>query len=73
MTMGVLEKVFWRQNRIPNAQHVTFVSLKKQLAMLRIYPERPLVAICLSAQGSIPAVRLLKHHGLADVCQIKGG
>jgi len=63
----------WRKSRVPNARHVTFVSLKKQLADLGLDRERPVVAICLSAHRSIPAVRLLKLHGFSDVCQLKGG
>jgi rhodanese-related sulfurtransferase len=63
----------WRQSRIPNAKHVTFASLKNQLAVLGLDPERPVVAICRSAHRSIPAVRLLKFHGFSDVCQLKGG
>jgi rhodanese-related sulfurtransferase len=63
----------WRQSRIPNARHATILSLKKQLADLGLDPERPVVAICLSAHRSIPAVRLLKFHGFSDVCQLKGG
>jgi rhodanese-related sulfurtransferase len=63
----------WRQSRIPNARHVTLGSLRKPLADVGIDPERPVVAICLSAHRSIPAVRLLKFRGLSDVRQLKGG
>ena len=63
----------WRKSRIPNAEHLTFVSLKKQVAGLGLDPTRPTVAVCLSAHRSIPAVRLLKRHGFSDVCQLKGG
>jgi rhodanese-related sulfurtransferase len=63
----------WVQSRIPNARHVTLLALKRQLADLGLDRERPVVAICLSAHRSIPAVRLLKLGGFSDVCQLKGG
>lgn len=63
----------WRRSRIPNARHVTLVSMKKRLAELDLDEGRPVVAICLSAHRSISAVRLLKLLGFSEVCQIKGG
>ena len=63
----------WRKSRIPNARHVTLRSLKKRPADLGLDPERPVVAICLSAHRSIPAVRLLKRRGFSDASQLKGG
>jgi len=63
----------WRRSRIPNARHVTLLSLKRQLAEVGLDQERPVVAICLSAHRSILAVRLLKFHGFSDVCRLKGG
>ena len=35
--------------------------------------EKPVVAICLSAHRSIPAVRLLRRSGFQNVTQLAGG
>ena len=63
----------WRESRIPQAKHVTLCSLKKWPSELGFDEGRPVVTVCLSAQRSIPAVRLLKLLGFTDVCQLKGG
>ena len=63
----------WRRSRIPKARHATFVSLKKQLPDLGLDKGRLVVAVCLTAHRSIPAVRLLRRVGFFDVCQLKGG
>jgi rhodanese-related sulfurtransferase len=44
--------------------------LEKQL---RADPDRPIVAICLSAHRSIPAVRALRRAGFARSYQLAGG
>ncbi len=63
----------WRRSRIPKARHVTFLSLKKELPDLGLNRGRPVVAVCLTAHRSIPAVRLLRAAGFSEVCQLKGG
>lgn len=63
----------WRRSRIPKARHVTFLSLKKELPDLGLNKGRPVVAVCLTAHRSIPAVRLLRGAGFSEVCQLKGG
>jgi rhodanese-related sulfurtransferase len=63
----------WRRSRIPKARHATFGSLKKQMPDLGLDKVRPVVAVCLSAHRSIPAVRLLRRAGFCDACQLKGG
>ena len=63
----------WRRSRIPNARYVTLRSLKKGIAELDLDNGRAVVAVCLSAHRSIPAVRVLKLHGFSDACQLRGG
>ena len=63
----------WRRSRIPSAQNVPLPELKRRLERLNLQRDRPVVAICLSAHRSIPAVRLLQYHGFRDIRQLKGG
>ena len=61
----------WRRSRIAGAHSVPIGGLRGQMS--RLDPNRPVVAICLSAHRSIPAVRLLQHRGFRDVTQLAGG
>lgn len=63
----------WKKNRIPGARSAPITSLKSKLDELDLDPTRPVVAICLSAHRSIPAVRLLRERGFEDVSQLAGG
>jgi len=63
----------WRHDRIAGAINVPITSLQRALENLEIDPGRPTVAICLSAHRSVPAVRLLRAAGFADVRQLEGG
>ena len=63
----------WRRSRLAGAVNVPIVELKRRLGGLALDPGRPVVAICLSAHRSIPAVRLLADHGFSDVRQLAGG
>jgi rhodanese-related sulfurtransferase len=47
--------------------------LKDRLASLQLNTEQPIIAICLSAHRSIPAVRLLQARGFENTVQLKGG
>jgi len=47
--------------------------LKDRLASLQLDTQQPIIAICLSAHRSIPAVRLLRAKGLENAVQLKGG
>ena len=62
----------WRRSRIAGAISVSVTKLKDRLASLALDPDRPVVAICLSAHRSIPAVRLLRAQGF-DACQLSHG
>jgi len=63
----------WRASRIEGAVSAPITSLRATLESLDLDPDRPTVAICLSAHRSIPAVRVLREAGFADVCQLEGG
>ncbi len=63
----------WRRSRLRGAVNVPIVELKRRLGGLPLNPGRPVVAICLSAHRSIPAVRLLADNGFSDVRQLAGG
>ena len=57
---------------IPGAQNVPITALPARLPGLALDRSRPVVAICLTAHRSVPAVRLLRRHGL-DARQLAGG
>ena len=63
----------WQRSRIPGTLHVPITELGRRLASLDLDASRPIVAICLSAHRSIPAVRLLRRRGYEDVMQLAGG
>ena len=71
--LDVRTHIEWSRSRIPAAENVSLPELKRRLERLDLQRDRPLVAICLSAHRSIPAVRLLQYHGFRDVRQLKGG
>lgn len=62
----------WTQSRIAGAVSVPITSLSTRLPGLGLDPARPVVAICLSAHRSIPAVRVLRERGFTAV-QLAGG
>jgi len=63
----------WRRSHITGAVSVPIHTLKHRLAALQLDAHRPIVAICLSAHRSIPAVRLLQAQGFSNAVQLKGG
>ena len=63
----------WRRSHIPGAVSVPISELKARIASLQLDAQEPVVAICLSAHRSIPAVRLLKAQGFENTVQLKGG
>lgn len=60
------------QGRIRGAVNVPVTALAAGLASAGLDPARPVVAICLSAHRSPPAVRLLRARGY-DAVQLAGG
>jgi rhodanese-related sulfurtransferase len=63
----------WRRGHIAGAIPVPITALRRRLRDLPLDAGRPVVAICLTAHRSIPAVRLLKATGFCDVAQLAGG
>jgi rhodanese-related sulfurtransferase len=63
----------WRRSHIGGAVHVPITELRKRLPDLSLDAGRPVVAICLTAHRSIPAVRLLQSRGFRDAMQLAGG
>jgi rhodanese-related sulfurtransferase len=63
----------WRNGRICGAVHIPINELRRRLVQSAMDPERPVVAICLTAHRSIPAVRLLQRRGFKDAAQLAGG
>jgi rhodanese-related sulfurtransferase len=57
---------------IRGATHVPITSLSARMGGLGLDPGRPVVAICLSAHRSPPAVRLLRREGY-EAFQLAGG
>ncbi len=57
---------------IPGATHASITSLPGRIGSLGLDPARPVVAVCLSAHRSPPAVRLLRREGY-EALQLAGG
>ncbi len=57
---------------VRGAVNVPVTTLRARLGALELDPERPVVAICLTAHRSIPAVRLLRQRGFVAL-QLAGG
>lgn len=62
----------FRRGHIRGAMSAPVTALGERLPALRLEPGRLVVAICLSAHRSIPAVRLLRSRGFEAV-QLSGG
>lgn len=63
----------WERSHIEGSINVPLGELKRRLPRLELDPDRPVIAICLSAHRSIPAVRLLNNNGFKDAKQLAGG
>jgi rhodanese-related sulfurtransferase len=62
----------FRSGHLRGAVSAPISTLPARLASLGLDPARPVVAICLSAHRSIPAVRLLRGRGF-EASQLAGG
>ena len=63
----------WRCSHIPGAVRVPLSELKARITSIELDAQQPIIAICLSAHRSIPAVRLLHAQGFENAVQLKGG
>jgi rhodanese-related sulfurtransferase len=57
---------------VRGAVNLSVTALASGLDALKLDPARPVIAICLTAHRSIPAVRLLRQRGF-DAQQLAGG
>ncbi|WP_054032083.1 rhodanese-like domain-containing protein [Desulfatitalea tepidiphila] len=71
--LDVRTRLEFNRGHIEGAVQVPMRELRSQVETLPFDRQRPVVAVCLSAHRSIPAVRLLKAHGFTDVAQLAGG
>ncbi len=71
--IDVRTRAEWKASHIQGALSAPITSLKAELDGLGLDPTKPVVAICLSAHRSIPAVRLLRVAGFEDTRQLQGG
>jgi rhodanese-related sulfurtransferase len=70
--VDVRSSVEFALGHIAGAVSAPITSLAERLPLLKLDPGRPVVAICLTAHRSIPAVRLLRAQGL-EARQLAGG
>ena len=63
----------YNAGHVPGAVHTPVTDFSAHLAGLQLDNSRPVVAICLSAHRSIPAVRTLQKNGFRHARQLKGG
>ena len=71
--LDVRTRAEWERGHITGAVHVPITEFRRRLPAVQIDATRPIVAICLSAHRSIPAVRLLQQQGFQHVYQLSGG
>jgi rhodanese-related sulfurtransferase len=70
--LDVRSEAEFSRGRVRGALNVPIQHLQTRLPSLDLDPARPVVAICLTAHRSIPAVRLLQAHGF-EAAQLAGG
>ncbi len=70
--LDVRTEAEFRSGRVRGAISAPIHALPELLPRLGLDPARRVVAICLTAHRSIPAVRLLSRHGF-DAAQLAGG
>lgn len=71
--VDVRSRTEWRRSHIPGAVNVPIQELKGRITSLELDASQPIIAICLSAHRSIPAVRLLQSRGFPTAVQLEGG
>jgi rhodanese-related sulfurtransferase len=73
VVIDVRTSLEFAQGHIAGALNVPITDLKSKLTSLKLKKNHPVVAICLSAHRSIPAVRLFEEAGIKKACQLQGG
>jgi len=73
LVIDVRTNLEFAQGHIDGAINVPITELNSRLESLDLYTDNSVVAICLTAHRSIPAVRLFQEAGIEDACQLEGG
>lgn len=63
----------WRSSHIAGSINRPIQELAATVSALELVRDRPVIAICLSAHRSVPAVRLLERAGYPEAMQLAGG
>jgi rhodanese-related sulfurtransferase len=63
----------YREGHIEGALNIPITELRSKAEGLPFDRRRPVVAVCLTAHRSIPAVRILNDHGYGQVAHLAGG
>lgn len=64
----------WKASAIPDSNNLPITQFSQDAVNdLQLDKNKPVIAICLSAHRSIPAVRILKEMGFQNAKQLKGG
>ncbi|MBV1914004.1 MAG: rhodanese-like domain-containing protein [Pseudomonadales bacterium] len=71
--LDVRTRAEWQAGHIVGATNIPIINLNGAVDGLAFDKNVPVVAICLSAHRSIPAVRVLQDLGYSDVKQLAGG
>lgn len=72
--IDVRSETEWRSSRIKGAINLPITRFTQaHIKSLTLDPDKPVIAICLSAHRSIPAVRQLNKMGFRQVSQLQGG
>lgn len=71
--VDVRTRMEWQEYHIDGAVNIPVTGLSKRLSELPQNKETEIIAICLSAHRSIPAVRILQDAGFKKARQLKGG
>ncbi len=70
--LDVRTEAEFRRGHVRGAVNVPLHALRRRISAAGLDPSRPVVAICLTAHRSVPAVRLLVRSGFRAV-QLAGG
>lgn len=73
LLLDVREDAEYREGHILNARHIPLGSLRKRLAELDGYKDKPVIVCCRSGQRSASACGLLRKEGYQNVTNLKGG
>ncbi len=72
--LDVRTQTEWHKGHLTDSVNIPITELLSKIDKFTFFKkDKPIVAICLSAHRSIPAVRLLRRHGFQDVTQLAGG